>query len=188
MDKLRRELLTNAVGATLVGVNPQVLTASLIPSEGGSGPTVPPEEYLPQCTLIIESCWEWMSLGNYNKLETALQRTMPTLRRFANTPGSYQSIAANLAMQANILQISLATKNMDFIAREISCIEAVKFGELSGDPNLHVTALDWHVNTYTVCYRRPQMAIKIFRGMLPRLNSDTSQLILSAVYGDLSVA
>ncbi len=204
MDKLRRAI-NNAIGTTLVGVNLQVITAPLIPSEGHTGPTAPPEEYIPQCTLIIESCWEYLNQANYNKLERALQRTMPTLRRCANTRGPYQNSAASLAVQANIMQMLFATRKHNFVARETFCAEAVHFGRLSGNSGILATALEWQGNTYTVCYHQPQTAIRILDDALSSLDNETllarkdiwqrkrsivytPSLSRSAIYSNLSIA
>jgi hypothetical protein len=187
MDKLRREI-AKAVGTTVVGVNLQVITAPLIPSEGHTGPTAPPEEYIPQCTLIIESCWEYLSQANYNKLERALYKTMPTLRRCANTPGPYQNTAANLAVQAKIMQISLANRSLNFIERETHCIEAIHFARLSGNQDLLALARYWYGDTFTYCYHQPQTAIDILNNVLSKLNNESSVFIRRAIYSDLSIA
>jgi transcriptional regulator with XRE-family HTH domain/tetratricopeptide (TPR) repeat protein len=204
MDKVRREIAI-AIGTTLVGANLQILTAPLIASEGHTGATVPPEESLPLCTFIIESCWEYLNQANYSKVERGVQKTLPTLRRTANTRGPYQSTAANLAVQADIMQIVLATHNADFVGREFYCGDAVHFGRLSGNRGLLALALDWQANTYTVCCREPQTAIPILNNALSSLDNEMLRagkdiqqrersreyppsLVRSAIYSDLSIA
>ncbi len=187
MDKLRRAI-NNAIGTTLVGVNLQVITAPLIETEGNRGPTVPSEEYIPQCSVAIDDCREWLSQGKYSRVERALQVHIPTLRRLATTMSPHQETAASLAVEAYILLIRLATVNLQFADRKIYCVNAVQFGALSGDRNLHAIALEWHGNTYTLCYHQPQRAIAIFNEMLPGCNSDMSQLTKSAIYSNLSIA
>jgi transcriptional regulator with XRE-family HTH domain len=182
MEMFRRqfvEFVAKLGGASLFGN----ISLALV-----SSPTVDPEEYLAQANVSIDLAWDAFKHGDFSKVERVVNTNLPTLTKFAHTLAPYQGIAANLAMQVKVMQMLLATRNRDFIAREVYCIEAVKFGELSGDRNLHILALDWHGSTYTVCYRRPQRAIAIFSEMLPCLNSDTSQLTQSAIYGNLSVA
>jgi hypothetical protein len=105
---------------------------------------------------MLEEAPERVAFLTFSKVERVVNTNLPTLTKFAYTLAPYQEIAASLAMQVKVMQMLLATRNRDFIAREVYCIEAVKFGELSGDRNLHLLALDWRGSTYTVCYRRPQ--------------------------------
>jgi transcriptional regulator with XRE-family HTH domain len=186
MDKLRRAI-TNAIGTTLVGVNLQVITAPLIPSEGNTGPVIEPEECLAQCSITIDSCWEWLNQGNYHKAERSLQRTIPTLTKLATSVWPHQGIAASLAVQANIMQITLATRNLDFLGREFYCAQAVRYGEISGNARLYTTALHWQGNTYVYCYRQPKTAIPIFNNALTHTGDD-ALLSRSGIYSLLSIS
>jgi hypothetical protein len=152
-----------------------------------SSPTVDPEEYLAQCSFTIDTCWEWLSRGSYQKVEKALHLNVPTLTRFANTLSPFQGIAAGLAMQAKIMQVILATHKLDFVAREIFCAEAVRYGELSGNVRLYTTALHWQGNTYVYCYRQPQTAIPIFNNALTHIGDD-ALLSRSGICSLLSIA
>jgi transcriptional regulator with XRE-family HTH domain len=153
-----------------------------------SSPTVDPEEYLAQCKVAIDDCREWFSQGKYSRVERALQVHIPTLRRLGTTISPHQETAASLAVEAYILLIRLATVNLQFADRKMYCVNAVQFGVLSGDLNLHAIALEWHGNTYTLCYHEPQRAMVIFNKMLLGCSSDISQLTKSAIYGNLSIA
>jgi hypothetical protein len=51
-------------------------------------------------------------------------------------------------------------------------VEAVHFGELSGDRYIHTVALEWQGGTYTSCYHQPQRAIPIFEQAFSGLDSD----------------
>jgi hypothetical protein len=82
----------------------------------------------------------------------------------------------------------LATRNFDYVGREVLCAEAVYFGRLSGNSGILATALEWQGGTYTYCYRQPQTAIPILNDALYSLNSETALLSRSAIYMDLSVA
>ncbi len=182
MDIVRRqfiEVVAKFGGATLFSN----ISIGLVPS-----PTVDPEEYLALCSASIGMWWQWLYQGNYHELERVLLKNVPVLKRLATTISPFQEIAASLAAQAKFMQILLATRNLQFRERELYCADAVRFGALSGDRNLHAIALEWHGNTYTLCHRRPQRAIAIFNEMLPDFNSDISQLTRSAIYCNLSVA
>ena len=65
---------------------------------------------------------------------------------------------------------------MRFKERELYCIEAVQFGALSGNQNLHALALSWHGNTYTNCYFQPQNAVDYLDRGAVRCGNDVSLL------------
>jgi len=180
MDMIRRqfiEALATFGGAKLFGDVSLALVSS---------PAVAPDEYIKQCSVIIDECWQWLTNGEFYKVERALNTHMPTLPRFANTISPYQDTAANLAVQANIMQIILATHKLDYVARVSYCVEAVRFGALSGDRNLYALALYWQGDTYTYCYNRPQTAISHLNDALSNLEDNA--LLSSAIYSDLSIA
>jgi hypothetical protein len=116
-----------------------------------------------------------------------LLANIPVLKRLANTIFPLQSLAASLAVQATIMQIILATRNFDYVGREIHCAEAVRFGHLSGNLDLLAAALEWQGGTYIYCHRQPQTAIPLLNDALARLNSD-ALLSRSGVFIDLAVA
>src|SRR5436305_3657082 len=152
-----------------------------------SSPTVEPEEYLALCSEGIETWWEWLNQGNYPRLERALLKHVPTLKRLANTISPFQGIAAGLVVEAKIMQIILATRNLDFVAREGYCAEAVRYGGISGNVRLYITALQWQGNTYVYCHRRPKKAVPIFNNALSHISDDTS-LSKSGICSLLSIA
>ena len=76
---------------------------------------------------------------------------------------------------------------MRFKERELYCIEAVQFGALSGDPNLHALALSWHGNTYTNCYFQPQNAIDHLNNAL-KCGNDVSLLNKTDISLELAIA
>ena len=102
---------------------------------------------------------------------------MPTLARFANTSSPYQGRAASLAVEAEIMQIQLATRNMQFREREGHCDEAVRYGGISRNARLYTTALHWQGNTYVYCYHEPQIAIPILNNAL--LSSLDNEMLLA---------
>jgi hypothetical protein len=110
------------------------------------------------------------------------------LNQLATTVWERQKRAAKLAVQAEIMHILLATRNLDFAGREFHCEEAVRFGQLSGNGDLLAIARDWYGNTYTVCYHQPDDALPILNNALAEMNSDSSQLVRSAIHGNLSIA
>ncbi len=153
-----------------------------------SAPTVDPEEYLSQCSFTLDACWEWLSQGRFCKVEEVLSKNVPVLKRLAYTIFPFQGMAASLAVQAKIMQIILAMHRLDFVGREADCVEAVQFGQLSGNPFLLAAALFWQGTTYISCYPYPQNTIRILSDTLSDLGSEISPLIRSTIYSALSIA
>ena len=137
-----------------------------------SSSSVDPEDYLDICSQSIGTWWGWLNQGNYHELERVLLRHAPVLKRLAYTDSPFQSTAAGLATQAKFMQIILAGHRLDFVNREIYCVEAAQMGALSGDRNLHAIALEWHGSTCTICYDQPQRAITLLNNALSSLNNE----------------
>ncbi len=152
-----------------------------------SSPTVDPEEYLSLAGVSIGTWWQWLYQGNHHELERVLLTNAPILKRLANTFSPFQGMAANLAAQAKFMQIILDTHRLDYGIRETHCVEAVRFGELSSNRDMLVSALFWQGGTYIYCYRQPETAIPILNNALAHLGSD-ALLSRSAICTDLSIA
>jgi tetratricopeptide (TPR) repeat protein len=84
------------------------------------------------------------------------------------------------------MQIHITTRNRNFASRKTLCLEAVQFGNLSGDPFLDAAALFWHGDTYVYCYHRPQKAIDIFKDSMKDLGG--SMLLKSKLSMNLAIA
>ena len=152
-----------------------------------SSPSVDPEEYLSQSHTSIDACWGWLNQGRYQKVERALSGMAPVLKRLAYTISPFQCMAANLAMQAKFMQKYLASQNLNIVESEIHCVEAVRFGVISGDRAALAAALAGQGNTYTVCYHDPQRAIPLLHEALSYLDDETS-LTRSLIYSNLSLS
>jgi hypothetical protein len=125
MELFRRqfiELMTKVGGASLFSN----VSLGLV-----SSPVVDPEEYLSQASATLDACWELLSHSSFDKVERALNTHVPTLTRFANAISPFQDMAAGLVAQAKFMQIILAGHRLDFVGREIHCVNAVRYGELS---------------------------------------------------------
>ena len=143
------------------------------------------------CSASIGTWWEWLNQGRFRKVEEVLSKNVPVLKRLANTIFPLQGLAASLAVQAKIMQISIATRNLDFVALEIYCGEAVHFAMISGDKQLIALSREWQGNTYTTDYasfHHPQTAIRHLNDALSVESGDISPLVRSAIYSDLSIA
>lgn len=181
MEMLRRQFLEwlgGIGGASALGNVSLAIVSAHVQS---------PDEYIEQAKIAIADCWDNLSLGLFHKVERTLNAHMPTLKRLATTISPFQSVAANLGVQACVMKVLLATRNADFLERESRCVQAVQFGALSGDRRLWSTALYFQGETYTFCYNQPQRAIDIFNDALSLLGSDAS-LDKSRLYIDMAIA
>jgi DNA-binding XRE family transcriptional regulator len=189
MDKLRRTI-ANAIGATLVGVNLQVILAPPVDAARTTSSVVAidPEEYLDESTAHVKKCWQLMKTWQLDEAKALLNDDRRILTRLATTPFPHQGLAASLAFESEIMQIMIATHELDYTARENHCAQAVRFGRLSGNQDFVIAALGWQGNTYTGCYHQPQTAIRVLSDALIGLNSDVSPVNRSTTYIELAVA
>lgn len=155
-------------------------------AESPSSGILKPSQFLSQSTAVIKVCWQQMESGGYTMVEGLLGEYVPTLQQLLAAQSEYQEEAASLLTQAKLLQIGLATHNHDFAKRKALCLEAVEFGELSGDDLLHAEALYWHGDTFVYCYHRPQKALPIIENALSHLNSD-ALLSKTFLFGNLAI-
>jgi transcriptional regulator with XRE-family HTH domain len=174
----RRQLL--ALLATL----PQLKDVDF--SQLGAG-AQPPDEFLSQCNAAISGCYELMRNGSMAAIDNILVQFLPRLSGLASNPSEFQEVAASLAVQSKVLQAFMETRRGNFTARKLLCLEAVKFGELSGDNIALVSALNIQGDTYIYCYRQPKRAIPIFEEALSKGNSDTLTKH-GVLYANLSIA
>src|SRR5579885_2711532 len=129
MDKVRRHLMELAV--SLAG------TTLLLPLQ----PSIAAEEFLPQCAASLKGCWQ-LARGNGLALaEEMLSAMLPELGKLAAHPSKYQQTAAGLAVQGKLLQGILAMHRLNFVEREMYCLEATRWGQVSGVRSLEATAL-----------------------------------------------
>ena len=112
---------------------------------------------------------------------------MPTLTQYANTESEHQQEAAELAVQAMILQMILANHSLDYAGRKKLGADAVHFGRISGNPLYLAVSYAWHGDTFIYCYRQPQKAIVLFNKALKGLGSN-ALLNRSSLYSLLSIA
>jgi transcriptional regulator with XRE-family HTH domain/tetratricopeptide (TPR) repeat protein len=171
----RRQVLQMMVGAGVAGA---------LMSFGNT--ELSPEKFLRQCNVVMKVCWQHMDNGDYVTVESILAEYAPTLESLAKDSSRVQKMAASLATQAKLLEVKLATQSHDFVYRQLLCLEAVQFGELSKDSYLHAAALYWHGDTYTYCYHHPQEAIGIFQNGMKHLGG--SALLESKLSLNLAVA
>ena len=176
MDKLRRHLMELAVG--LAG------TTLLLPLQS----SIAAEEFLPQCAASLKGCWQLARGKELALAEEMLSAMLPELGRLAAQPSQYQQTAAGLAVQGKLLQAILAMHRLNFVARELYCLEAVQWGKVSGLPILEAAALCRLAHTYKSCPpQRPEKAVETYQAALSALG-DKSFLVKSDIMMGLADA
>ena len=172
------------------------LLAAGIPFVSGSdGPmllsmpiVIAPGEFLGQCNAAITGCWQLLKHKGFDTVGDILSKNIPRLTQLATIPGDHQDIAAGLAAQAKILEGVLAMHRMDLVGRELAMIEAMKFGKITGDPHIRITAMLYQAYTYVfMSPPRPSKAIPIFLEAL-RLVDSQACLLQSDAYSGLANA
>jgi transcriptional regulator with XRE-family HTH domain len=148
---------------------------------------VAPEKLLNVCRALIGQCWNLLNRKGEVIADSLLSVCMSELESLATHSSKYQQEAAALVVEAKIIQIKIATHKMDYKRRLSLGSEAVLLGEMSGDENLHVTAIGWHANTYVNCFSQPEVSLAILNNILPRLN-DTAPLNRADIYMELAKA
>jgi len=165
----RRELIDMISGlSAFTGINLLIL---LDPH------AVAPEDFLDQCNAGIAACWHLLKHDGLDHADKILQACMPKLAELANHESPYQQLAASLAAEAKMQQIILATHQLNYRAREIHSLAAVRFGRLSGDGDTLATSLSWLADFYISSWNRypqPKKAIDIFGEGLAALKNGAS--------------
>ena len=181
MDMLRRQFM-EAVARSGLTAAFGGLSLGLV-----SSPSVDPEDYLDICSESVGTWWGWLNQGCYHHLERVLLKHAPLLKRLAYTDSPFQNMAAALAAQTKFMQIILAGHRLDFVNHEIHCVEAARFGALSGNRNLQAVAQGYLGHHHTLYVPDSDKAIDAFNRGLACVYSDNS-LQISILYMGLSGA
>jgi hypothetical protein len=139
-------------------------------------PSSSPGEILAQCSAAINACWQLLKHGDFETVQRILSTHVPRLTPLTAVP-DYRDIAAGLTMQAKLLEGKLAWHRLDFTGHEITLVEAVHFGKLTGDRYMHATALLYSAYAYAILppYRLGK-ATKCFAEALQLIDGETSLL------------
>jgi hypothetical protein len=133
---------------------------------------IAPEKLLSVCRAVIKGCWNLLDQNGMYIADYFLSACIPQLESLAEHLSPHQHQAASLVVEAKIIQMNIVGYKLKFSQRETFGLDAVRFGGISGDRNLHAMALGWHGRTYTFCYDQPGKAIAIFNDALPLLNEN----------------
>lgn len=112
-----------------------------------SGTAILPEEFLPQSTAAITSCWSMMQGREFAVVEQALSHCLPALTTLSQQASPYQQSAASLTVQGNLL-LGLAALHQqpspqNFRQQLFFSKQAVEQAKLITDPTLHIVSLSY---------------------------------------------
>lgn len=171
MELTRREAVEKFL--TAAGI-PYIITAQGI--QLVSKP-IAPEAFLGQCNASLKACWTLLQHAGFDTAQSLLNAHTLTLTDLATKPSKYQDFAADLAVQAKILQAILCMHRMDFADRELACMDAVMFGNITSNLYIRAAALLYHGYFYINCPPyRPEKAIPLFLEALSLIEGDVSFL------------
>ena len=108
-----------------------------------AGMGILPEEFLPQSTAAITSCWSIMQSQDFGVIEQALSHCLPALSTLAQQSSPYQQTAAGLAAQGNLLLSLVAHHQQPPNARQqlFYSKQAAEQAEQIVDPTLRILSL-----------------------------------------------
>jgi transcriptional regulator with XRE-family HTH domain/tetratricopeptide (TPR) repeat protein len=137
------------------------LPQSLVLASRATGAAIAQEEFLPQCTAAITSCWSLMQGREFGVVENSLAHCLPGLSALAQQSSPYQQAAASLASQGQFLLSLVSLHRLSMPANVQNCLlhcqQAVEFGRISADRSFLIVALIHLGGTYSDLDRIPEM-------------------------------
>ncbi len=117
------------------------------------------EEFLALSATSLTACWHLFNGDGMTAVEYALPKYLPLLVALAKQPSSYQQTAAYLAAQGSLLMYLISYHRLRF--REVLAYarQAVELADLSGNRNLHVSALVYLGGAFE-CNGQPKMLLQ----------------------------
>lgn len=137
-------------------------------------PSITPEEFLSQCAASLKACWHLLQHDGLPHVDNILAVSLPKLSEVTAHSSPYRGIAASLMTEARILQVILAGHRLDFVTREIRCMDAVRFGQMSGNKLIHAVALAYLGYHYWAYVPDSGKAISAFNDGLKCIGSSES--------------
>lgn len=121
-------------------------------------------------------------------MENALLGYMSPLLSLTLRPSKYQKTSARLLTHIHFLLAVITKHHLNFVARELHCLQAIQSSRIAEDTTLEAASLMYLAYTYIYCSPlRPKEAIKTFLSALHLLGKETS-LLHSDIYIGLANA
>jgi DNA-binding SARP family transcriptional activator len=138
------------------------------------------EEFLPQCAAGIMACRYLMKGQDFFPAEQILTQYLPVLESLMQPSSKYQQVAAQLALQRDILAGILALHQLHWGKREQHYRHGLHYGQLAQDSSLLTTIHVKLADTY-IYLKDPMRALPICQEVLPAIK-DVSSLTQSHFY------
>jgi tetratricopeptide (TPR) repeat protein len=184
MDQKRRNLLKQAIG---------ISTALTVPSEELFAPANWDQKLSLSDTMLIDHfkklidiCWSLLRVDGLPTVGQLLPTFLPELTGLAQHSSTCQKAAAGLAAQGYILAGLVATLQLNHIASEEYCKQAVAFSQLSGDRTLEAAAIK-HLAVKYFDLKHPVKTLQTYQKVTPFIE-EVSPLMKSRTYLGLAAA
>jgi transcriptional regulator with XRE-family HTH domain len=125
---------------------------------------IAPEKLLNVCEAVVEQCWNLLDQNGGDIADFLLSKCVSELESLATHASNYRYQAASLIVEAITLQIIIAIRKINHARYKRLGSDVVRFGEMSGDSNIHALALGWHGVLYY--NRQPEKATALFNDAL----------------------
>lgn len=121
-----------------------------------------PEELFPHCEANRTTAWKLARGNDLLMAQGIVEAYLPALRPLAEKPSKFQQKAAELVAKLWMLNGLIEMHLVHLQAREQSCLQAVKYAEISGNIDLIIAARRWLAHTYYYL-NNPEQAMKEYQ-------------------------
>lgn len=184
MDQKRRSLFRQALGmsAALTVPTQNLFTSSVL----GQNLSLSDAMLIDHFRKLTGICWDLLRVDGLPTVGLLLPTFLPEITELAQQSSTCQKPAAGLAAQGYILAGLVATLQLNHIASEASCKEAVIFSRLAEDRTLEAAALK-HLAVKYFDLKHPFKTLQTYQEVLPFID-EISPLMRSRTYLGLAAA
>jgi transcriptional regulator with XRE-family HTH domain len=144
-----------------------------------------PEELLPHCAANLTTAWKLARGVDLPLAQSIVSAYIPAITPLAEQPTAHQQEAAELTAKSYILNGLIEMHLGHLGGREKSCIQAVKYAEISGNADLITAARRWLACTYYYL-NNPEMAMNEYQQAAKHLDK-VAPLLRSSVLVESAV-
>lgn len=184
MDQKRRDLFKHALGisAALTVPSESLFTSTLLEQKLSLSDAMLVDHF----KKLVDICWSLLRVDGLPVVGQLLPTFLPEVTSLAQQPSPCQKIAAGLAAQGYILAGLDATLQLNHIASETYCKQAVVFSRLAENRTLEAAALK-HLAVKYFDLKHPTKTLQTYQEVVPFIN-DISPLMKSRTYLGLAAA
>jgi DNA-binding SARP family transcriptional activator len=131
------------------------------------------EEFLPQCAAAIMACRHLMKGKDFSQAEPLLAQYLPALEALMKEHSPYQSVAAHLVLQSDLLASTLAFHRLNWAEREQYYTHGLCYSHLTQDQSLQETVRIGLASTFSYL-ANPIQALQVHQEALPSIKECSS--------------